>query len=132
MSCTYFDNDADFLESVYWRSVETHANIATWPELVNWFNTTDARKIMDISKAVLTKAVFRKQAVKSPPVLFLFFVFAQADCIFHRFYNRFLGTVQCADKCTANLARYRHWQTVHKFDYTRIFICRGAVANMVL
>ena len=61
MSCTYFDNDADFIESVYWRSVETHANIATWLELVNWFNTTDARKIMDISKAVLTKAVLENR-----------------------------------------------------------------------
>ena len=60
MSCTYFDNDADFIESVYWRSVETHANIATWAELVDWFNTTDARKIMDISGDIAKKSVLEK------------------------------------------------------------------------
>lgn len=60
MSCTYLDNDADFIISVYWRAVKTYANIAMWPELVNWFDTTPPRKIMKISNDILRKCVQEK------------------------------------------------------------------------
>lgn len=60
MSCTYFDRDGDYIETVYWRANEMHANLATWPELRNWFCTTPPRKIMDISQNVARAAVLNK------------------------------------------------------------------------
>ena len=60
MSCTYLDNDADFIESVYWRGAKTYASISMWPELVDWFNTTPSRKIMEISNDVMKKSVREK------------------------------------------------------------------------
>ena len=61
MSCTYLDNKSDFMESVYWCAKKgVNANIATWPELVNWFNTTESRKIMEISGDIAKKSVLEK------------------------------------------------------------------------
>ena len=57
MSCTYFDNESDFIETVYWRGAQTHANIATWTELRKWFDTTPPREIMNISNEVLFATV---------------------------------------------------------------------------
>ena len=60
MSCTYFDNDTDFIETVYWRGTQTHANLATWPELRNWFAATPSRRIMDISGDIVKQSVMKK------------------------------------------------------------------------
>lgn len=57
MSCTYFDNESDFIETVYWRGAQTHANLAMWAELRKWFDTTPPREIMNISNEVLFATV---------------------------------------------------------------------------
>lgn len=57
MTCTYVDDAADVLETVYWVSKKTNANVSLSPELVKYFVATSTCEIMDISKEVLTKAV---------------------------------------------------------------------------
>ncbi|MBR4624629.1 MAG: hypothetical protein IKO56_03725, partial [Alphaproteobacteria bacterium] len=56
-SCFLDPNDSLNMESVYWIGRETHANIGTWTELVDFFNTVPKQKIREISNSVVTKAV---------------------------------------------------------------------------
>lgn len=56
-SCFLDPNDSLNMESVYWIGRETHANIGTWTELVDFFNTVPKQKIRYISSSVVTKAV---------------------------------------------------------------------------
>ena len=60
MSCSYFDNDTDFIETVYWRGVQTNANLAIWSELVNWFDSTTPSEIRRLSYLVMKNAVLDK------------------------------------------------------------------------
>lgn len=60
MACTYYDGEHDFIESVYWRSVQTYANVSMWPELRIFFDTTPVQKIRDISNDIMTKSVLEK------------------------------------------------------------------------
>ena len=62
MSCTYCDSETDYMETDYWRANEMHANLATWPELRQWFESTPSRKIMDISNDVLTNEVLKQKS----------------------------------------------------------------------
>ncbi len=64
ITCTYIDYAADVLETVYWVSKKTSANVAMVPGLVDYFATTSTCDIMEISKAVLTKVVLEKRAGK--------------------------------------------------------------------
>ena len=59
MSCVYVDSASDLIdiESVYWIGRETHANIATWTELKNFFNTIPKQRIRDISNDIKNRAV---------------------------------------------------------------------------
>ena len=59
MSCTYII-DSDCIESVYWVARDIHANIAMWPELIKFFETTSKQKIRAISNDILTKAVLSR------------------------------------------------------------------------
>ena len=61
MACIYIDSSADYMESVYWIGRETHANIATWTELNNFFNNTPTQRIRDISNAIMTKVVKKER-----------------------------------------------------------------------
>ena len=63
LTCTYII-DSDYIESVYWVARNTHANIAMWPELVNFFNTVPKQRIRKISNDILTKAVLSKKLEK--------------------------------------------------------------------
>lgn len=62
MSCTYVDSAADSLdvESVYWIGRETHANIGTWTELVDFFNTVPKQKIREISNDIKNRAILSR------------------------------------------------------------------------
>lgn len=60
LACTYI-KDSDNIESVYWVSRETHANIAMWHELIKFFETTPKQRIREISNDILTKAVLSKK-----------------------------------------------------------------------
>ncbi len=68
MSCTYIDSRSDSLDvaSVYWVGRETHANMATWTELNDFFNTVPKQRIRDISNDIKNCAILvhRKQMVK--------------------------------------------------------------------
>ncbi len=59
LSCTYII-DSDYIESVYWVARSTHANVAMWPELVKFFETTPKQKIRAISNEILTKAILSR------------------------------------------------------------------------
>ena len=51
--------------SVHWVGAETHANIALWTELMNFFNNTPKHKIRQISYDVMTAAVLKyKETVR--------------------------------------------------------------------
>ena len=67
LACVYIDmsNESDYIESVYWRARGTYANIAMWPELVKFFDTTPKQRIRDISNDIMTKAVLSKIKEKS-------------------------------------------------------------------
>ncbi|MBQ6736812.1 MAG: hypothetical protein IJQ90_05015 [Alphaproteobacteria bacterium] len=60
MACTYYDGENDFIESVYWRGVQTNAIVGMWPELRNFFDTTPAPRIREISNDIMTKSVLEK------------------------------------------------------------------------
>ena len=60
MICTYLDEGTDNMVSVYWIGTETHANIALWPELVNFFNTVPKYRIREISYGVMKSAVLKQ------------------------------------------------------------------------
>lgn len=60
MACTYYDGENDFIESVYWVGVQTHASVGMWTELRNFFDTTPSQKIRDISNDIMTKSVLEK------------------------------------------------------------------------
>ena len=62
LACTYIDVgcETDYIESVYWIGSEKHANIAAWPELIKFFDTTPKQKIRDISTEIVKKAVLSK------------------------------------------------------------------------
>ncbi len=60
LACLYM-TDSDDIESVYWVSRETHANIGLWPELTRFFDTVPKQKIRDISSSVVTKAVLESR-----------------------------------------------------------------------
>ncbi len=63
--CLYMAQDSDYMESVYWISVDTHANVAMWPELVNFFDTLPKQRTRAISNDIMTKAVLAKMSEKS-------------------------------------------------------------------
>lgn len=56
-SCFLDPNDSLNMESVYWIGRETHANIGTWTELRNFFETTPKQKIRAMSNDIAIKAV---------------------------------------------------------------------------
>ena len=60
MSCTYYDCEHDFIESVYWCGTQTHANIGMWTELRNFFDTTPSPQIREISNEIVTTSVLEK------------------------------------------------------------------------
>lgn len=64
ITCTYIDDANGILKAVYWVPKKTCANVAMVPGLVDYFATTSTCDILKISKAVLTKMVLEKQAVK--------------------------------------------------------------------
>ncbi len=64
LTCSY-SVDSDNTESVYWVSRGTHAHIAMWPELIDFFKTTPEQRIRDISSDVLKKVVLSKRLEKS-------------------------------------------------------------------
>ena len=59
LSCTYII-DSNNIESVYWVARDTHANIAMWPELIKFFETTPKQRIRTISNDILTKAILSR------------------------------------------------------------------------
>ena len=59
MSCSYFDNDTDFIETVYWTSIQAK-NVMSWTELADWFNSTPPKEIRQVSYAVMKNAVLDK------------------------------------------------------------------------
>ena len=61
MTCTYNDEHGG---SVYWIGRETHANIGTWEELRQFFDTTPKQKIRDISYEIMKKAILLKRREK--------------------------------------------------------------------
>ena len=63
LACTYI-KDSDNIESVYWVARNTHANVAVWPELIKFFETTPKQRIREISNDILTKAVLSKKLEK--------------------------------------------------------------------
>ena len=65
VACTYINSENMEIESVYWIARNAYANIAMWPELVKFFDTTPKQKIRDISLDILTKAVLLKKKEKS-------------------------------------------------------------------
>ncbi len=62
MACTYIDMspNSDYIESVYWVSRGTHANVATWSELRQFFDTTPKQRIRDISNDIVSKTILKK------------------------------------------------------------------------
>ena len=60
MVCTYLDEGLDNLMSVYWVGVQTHANIALWPELVDFFNTVPKYRIRKISNDIMKATVLKR------------------------------------------------------------------------
>lgn len=63
-SCFLDPNDSLNMESVYWRSRDTYANIALWPELRNFFETTPKQKIRAMSHDIAIKAVLAEKSKK--------------------------------------------------------------------
>ena len=63
-SCFLDPNDSLNMESVYWRSRDTYANIALWPELRNFFETTPKQKIRAMSNDIAIKAVLAEKSKK--------------------------------------------------------------------
>ncbi|MFQ6760096.1 MAG: hypothetical protein ACLRFM_01680 [Alphaproteobacteria bacterium] len=59
-SCFLDPNDSLNMESVYWIGRETHANIGTWTELVDFFNTVPKQKIREISNDIKNRAVLSR------------------------------------------------------------------------
>ena len=57
MACTYYDSEQDFIESVYWLTRETHANILLWTEFRNWVASVPTQRIRGISNEVMSAAV---------------------------------------------------------------------------
>ena len=63
-SCFLDPNDSLNMESVYWRSRDTYANIALWPELRNFFETTPKQKIRAMSNDIAIKAILAEKSKK--------------------------------------------------------------------
>ena len=53
--------DSDHIESVYWVARETHANIAMWTELNEFFRTVPKQKIRTISNDIVMKTVLSRE-----------------------------------------------------------------------
>ena len=63
--CTYLKEGTDGVISVHWVGGETHANIAMWTELVNFFNNTPKHRIRQISNDIMTAVVLKyKESVR--------------------------------------------------------------------
>lgn len=60
MACTYYDSKHDLIESVYWISAQTHANVSMWPELRNFFDAMPPQRIRDVSNDIMTQSVTEK------------------------------------------------------------------------
>ncbi len=62
LACVYVDmsDESEYIESVYWRARDMHANIGMWPDLIKFFDTTPKQKIRDISNEIVKKAVLSK------------------------------------------------------------------------
>ena len=58
MVCTYLNEGIDEMMSVHWVGVETHANIALWTELMDFFNNTPKHRIRQISNDIMTATGF--------------------------------------------------------------------------
>lgn len=59
LRCTYLNEGTDEMMSVHWVGAETHANIALWTELVNFFNNTPKHRIRQISNDIMTAVVLK-------------------------------------------------------------------------
>ena len=63
MVCTYLDEGVDNLMSVYWVGLETHANIALWPDLINFFRTVPKYRIREISYNIMMATLLKKSQI---------------------------------------------------------------------